>query len=532
MTFIDLSFLLFLVIGIIAFYICPVKFRWIALLGISIAFYAINGVEFLPFIFITSLTVFLGGRKMGKIYAENDEKIKTGDYSRQEKKALKEQAKKKCKAFFLLPLIFNLAILIVVKYTKFFIDPINELVGMMTGQDGSFTAASIIVPLGISYYTFSSLSYLLDVYWKRVGYEQNYFRFLLYLIYFPHILQGPIERYGKLGQRLKERLVFDWDRIVAGIQLMLWGFFKKLVIADRIDIFITSAYDDYKNAGGVALLLAILLDVVYIYADFSGCMDIARGVSQIFGVELDLNFNHPFSSKSIVEFWRRWHMSLGSWFKDYVYYPISTSNLVKKISKSTRGKIPPKFSRAIVTVIPVSVTWVLTGVWHGTGITYVAWGVYYAFMIFMSVTFEEDFKALSSKLKINTESTSWKYFQMARTTLIFAGGRLLTRPGSLHRSAAILKRVFTDFDPWVLVSDRLCDFGLDQNSIYIAIISIAVFAVVSHLQQQGAVSVRDMLNKQNIVFRWAVYLALIFSIIIFGIYGPGYNAASFVYMAY
>ena len=210
---------------------------------------------------------------------------------------------------------------------------------------------------GISYYTFSSLSYLLDVYWKRVGYENNYFRFLLYLVYFPHILQGPIERYGRLGARLKGEFRFDYDRVVRGIQLILWGYFKKLVIADRIDIFITKVYEDYRYAGAYVLALSILLAVVYIYSDFSGCMDIARGISQIFGIELDLNFNHPFSSTSIVEFWRRWHISLTTWFRDYVYIPLGGS-------REGTGK----------TIRNLFVVWLLTGIWHGANYTFIFWG--------------------------------------------------------------------------------------------------------------------------------------------------------------
>ena len=529
MTFIQFGFFVFLIAAVILFYICPVQHRWKALLAISIVFYAIAGLKYLPFIFVTSFSVYLAGRKMGQIYEEQDKKLQTEGLSRKEQKAIKENDKKRCKKIIIGLLALNVGILSVVKFTKFFVDPINDLIRFM-GGDGTFSAAYIIVPLGISYYTFTSLSYLLDVYWKRETYEKSYFRFLLYVIYFPHILQGPIERYGRLGQRLKQELRFDYDRVVSGLQLMLWGYFKKLVIADRIDILISGIYDGYQNTAGAILVLAMFLDVVYIYADFSGCMDIARGVSAIFGVELDLNFNHPFSSKSVVEFWRRWHMSLGSWFKDYVYYPVSTSDLVKNISKSARGKLSPRLIRSIITVIPVSVTWILTGVWHGTGKTYVAWGIYYAFMIFMSVTFEEDFKKLAKVLKINTEADSWKWFQMIRTTCIFAGGRLLTRPGSLRASWNIFKRAISAPNPWALLDGSIFNFGLDKPDILLALVCILIFGFVSHLEQKG--SVREMLAKQNMLFRWGIWLILIFTVLVFGIYGPGYDAASFVYMAY
>lgn len=531
MTFVELNFLVFIAITVIVFYICPVKFRWLVLLASSIVFYGIAGVKYFPFIFVTSFSVYLAGLGMGKIYADMDKTIAEGTFDRKEKKALKDKAKKKCKKILVLLLILNVGILAVIKFTKFAVGPLNSLFGHF-GIDTHFNAAWIIVPLGISYYTFSSLSYLLDVYWKRVDYEKNYARFLLYAIYFPHILQGPIERYGRLGQRLKQELRFDYDRFCKGMQLIVWGFFKKLVIADRIDTFISGVYGDFKNASGAMFLVAMFLDVVYIYADFSGCMDIARGVSQMFGVELDLNFDHPFSAKSVTEFWRKWHMSLGSWFKDYVYYPISTSDLVKNIGKACKRKeLPDWLARSFVTVIPVSVTWVLTGLWHGTGYTYLAWGIYYAFMIFMSVTFSDSFKALGAKLKINTETWTFGVFQMIRTTCIFAGGRLLTRPGKLWISRDILKGVFKDFRPWTLLDGTLYNYGLDALNFRVALISILLFGVISIIQMKGE-SVRDKIGRQNIVFRWAFYIMAVVAVVIFGIYGPGYDAASFVYMAY
>ena len=359
MTFIDLQFGIFLLVSILLFYLCPVKQRWKVLLLVSLVFYAIAGLRYLPFIFVTSFTVYYAGCRMGKVYEALEKELAEKELDRKEKKLKKEQAKQVCKRIMLLALVGNLVILCIVKFTKFFIDPINHLL-MAVGGNGTFTAADIIVPLGISYYTFSALSYLLDVYWKRVEYEKSYSRFLLYLIYFPHILQGPIEHYGRLGQRLKKELTFDYDRVCKGIQLMLYGYFKKLVIADRINPFITTAYQNHNTTAGSILLLAMFLDVVYIYADFSGCMDIGRGVSEIFGIEMDLNFNHPFSSKTVTEFWRRWHISLSKWFRDYVYIPLGGS----------RVSIPRN-------ILNLAIVWLLTGIWHGASYSFIVWGIMY-----------------------------------------------------------------------------------------------------------------------------------------------------------
>lgn len=528
MTYIDIEFAVFLALSLGLFYIFPVKARWIALLISSLAFYVICGWEYLPFILVTTITVYLAGLKIGNIYKTADSEIEAGELGNKEKKQIKDNAKKKARKYLILLLILNIGILCVIKFTRFFEGPINTLLAKIGA--GEFDASCIIVPLGISYYTFSCVSYIMDVYWRRCAYEKNYARFLLFAAYFPHILQGPIERYGKLGERLKGEFRFDYDRFCKGLQLILWGLFKKLVIADRINIFTTAVYAKKSSAEGLIYLIAFFLDVVYIYADFSGCMDIAAGASQLFGVEMDKNFDHPFSSKTVVEFWHRWHMSLGSWFREYVYYPISTSGLIKKISKSSKKHFSDSVTRAFVTVIPVFCTWILTGLWHGTGKTYIAWGLYYSILIFLSVSLADVFTAINTRLGIDTEKPAWKAIQVIRTTCIFAGGRLLTRPGSLRLSFNAFVSVFKDFNPWILSDGTIYKFGIDQKNFTVMLISIAIFGLVGHYQQKFCI--RDKIAEQNIIIRWAFYLAALAAILLFGIYGPGYDAASFVYMAY
>ena len=530
MTYIQINFLVFLIATIVLFYLFPVKHRWIALLIMSIAFYGFSGVRGYVWIFVTSMSVWLGARKMGQIYeAAGLEQEKASD--RKQKKAIKNAAKARCRKVMTALLVLNIGILCVFKFTRFFVSPINSLLVHLGGA-GGFTAAALIMPLGISYYTFSAIGYVLDVYWQRVAYEKNYARFLLFEIYFLHILQGPIERYGRLGERLKGTFRFDYDRACKGIQLMVWGFFKKLVIADRLDLYISSVYKgNAAETSGAIVWIAILFDVVFIYADFSGCMDIARGASEIMGIEMDLNFDHPFSSKSIVEFWRRWHMSLGGWFRDYVYYSISTSKRVKNISRfCSKKQLSKGLTRGLVTILPVFITWVLTGLWHGTGKTYLAWGVYYACWIFMAVVLGDAAHEAAVKAGINTEAWSWKAFQTVRTMLIFAGGRLLTRPGTLHKSWDFFRRALLHLQPWALFDDTLFQYGLDWKNFGVALAAIAVFGAVSMMQMRRPV--RDTLGRQNLVFRWGVCLLAVLVILVFGIYGPGYSASSFVYMEY
>ena len=529
MAITSVHFLIFLCITFCVFYCCPVKYRWVALLVSSIYFYVMAGaVSFLPFIVLTSGVIWICARIIGRLYEEQDEKLKGSDLGRAEKKAIKEQYKKRAKRVLMLALVCCVGILCVTKFTRYAVRYLNLIAEAANGS-APFSAEWILVPLGISYYTFSTVGYILDVYWKRYTYEPEFLRFFLYAIYFPHIVQGPISRYNLLGQELKKELRFDSRRIVFGMELMLWGFFKKLVIADRLNIFVSAVYNGEEHAGSI-YLVAMLFDAFQIYTDFSGYTDIVRGASQIFGVELEQNFNHPFFAKTVPGYWRRWHMTLGGWFKDYVYYPCTISHFMKRINKRTKKTLSERGGRFVTVVIPVFVTWVLTGLWHGTGKTYLAWGIYYSTLITISVAFQPEFEKVTKFLKIRTDTFSWQLFRMLRTFCCFMGGRLLTSPGGLRRTLMVIKNILLHLQAWCLTDGTLFTYGLDWPQLVLIAGSVLLLWGVSMLQERA--SVRELLEEQNIVFRWAVIFAAIFSILIFGIYGLGYDAAAFIYAQY
>lgn len=529
MSITSVYFLVFLFAVFAVFYLCPPKHRWIVLLLSSICFYVLAGaVKFLPFILYTSVIIWLCAREIGRLYEKQEIELSASDLDRAAKKSIREKYKKLAKRYLVLALVLCVGMLCVTKFTKYAVHYLNVISSWLGGQ-ASFQISWLIVPLGISYYTFSTVGYILDVYWKRYDYEKNFFRFFLYAIYFPHIVQGPISRYHLLGQELKKELLFDSRRIVFGMELMLWGFFKKVVIADRLHIFTSAVFNGKVHSGSI-FLLALFFDAIQIYTDFSGYTDIVRGVSQIFGVELEQNFNHPFFSKTVPEFWRRWHMTLGGWFKDYVYYPITISSFMKKLNKKTRKSLSERKSRFFTVVIPVFVTWVLTGLWHGTGKTYLAWGIYYSTLITISVAFHPEFEKMNQLLHIRTECASWRLFQMVRTFCCFMGGRLLTSPGGLRRSLTVVKSILTDFAPWKLVNEEWMEYGLDGKSMILVFISIFVLWAVSMMQERF--SVREKLAEQNIVFRWGIIYLAIFSILIFGAYGKGFDPAAFIYTQY
>lgn len=529
MAITSVTFLIFLLCTFLVFYLCPVRYRWVVLLIASICFYVQAGAwKFLPFIVVTSAVVWFCALQIGKLYEEQEEKLHTGNPDRAAKKEIRAVYKKKAKRFLLIALVLCIGFLCVTKFTKYAVEYLNRIAGALNGSE-PFSAAWLFVPLGISYYTFSTVGYLLDIYWKRYSYETNFFRFLLYAIYFPHIIQGPISRYNLLGQELKKELRFDSRRIVFGMELMLWGFFKKLVIADRLNIFVSAVYDGKDHAGSI-FLVTMLFDAIQIYTDFSGYTDIVRGASQIFGVELEQNFNHPFFSRTVPEFWRRWHITLGEWFKDYVYYPCTMSAFMKRLNKKAKTRLSERGSRFVAVVIPICLTWVLTGLWHGTGKTYLCWGIYYSILITLSSAFQPEFAALTKKLKIRTECFSWRLFQMARTFCCFMGGRLLTSTGGLWVTKKVIKNILFNLRPGNFVDGTLLTFGLDAPQIVLLAFCLLILWGVSMMQERF--SVREKLAEQNIVFRWTIIYLALFAVLIFGIYGIGYDSAAFIYEQY
>ena len=336
MTFASIYFVGCAVVLLGLYYLFPIKWRWTVLLVGSLAFCTVGGFQIILIPCLLTLIAYLAA-----LVIEGTEK---------------KQRKERRKMLSIAVIIF-VAVLSIVK--------IGGLI--------DWGVATFIFPIGISYYTFSLIGYLADVYWGKDKAERNYFKLLLFVMYFPKILQGPIARHRTLGPQLVRGNAFNAREFGYGLQLAVWGYFKKLVIADRIALFTSTVWAGYESFGGAILLINAILSAFQLYADFSGCMDIARGLSQMLGIELERNFDRPFSSKSAAEFWRRWHMTLGSWFKDYVFMPMVISPKLIKVSGAVNKKFGKRAGKAVMLIIPPLVVWLLTGIWHGTGINYVLW---------------------------------------------------------------------------------------------------------------------------------------------------------------
>ncbi len=521
LSFTTMLFLIFLAVFTVIYYMTPLRFRWLVLLAASTVFYLSAGIEKMPFILITSLLVFLSARQINKTFdaleQEADEKQLTG----KKRMDFLAPVKKKCRNYYLIPtIVLTVGILCYCKLGASVLQILHKNIS-------AWTISDVIIPLGVSYYTFSCIGYLLDIYWRKQKPINNYGKYFLCVSYFPQIVQGPIAKYSRLSDELFKEHPFNFTQVCFGIQLMLYGYFKKLVIADRLALFTDQVFGNISKYEGFLVIIALVFSSFQIYMDFSACMDIVQGMSQIFGIKLENNFNHPFFSKNATEFWRRWHITLGAWYKDYIYLPIVTSGWLAKITakvKETKGK---ELAKKVNSAIPPAVVWLLTGLWHGTGWNYIVWGVYWGAITISATIFAKQYRKIADLLHINTTTAAYQYFQMIRTFFIFTIGRLITVPGTLKNTAATIAQIFKCFNPWIFWDGSLYKMGLDYKDLCIVIIGLLFVRKISMLQEKA--SVRNMIANRNLVLRWFIYYAAFFAIIILGLYGSGYDASDFIY---
>ena len=524
MQIVSFEFLTLVFLTMICHQILPVKWKHFSILGASIIFYLSYGKEHIIFFIVASLITFYSAKYMNKIYDEFNERVTIEGWNRKEKLSKMGEYKKKNKYILIPTVVILLVYFIACKY----VNRIFDLFSNLNSQEKSLV--DLLVPLGISYYTFSMIGYLLDVYWRKTEAEKSFIKFFTVTIYFPHIIQGPFSRYQKLLKQINnaERWVKEKD-VFYGMQLMLYGYFKKMVIADRLAIFTSEVFTKIDNYYGIIIWVAMIFSVIQIYCDFSGYMDIVSGVSQMFGIRLEENFKRPFFSRSVAEFWRRWHITLGGWFKDYLLMPISASKGVLRISDWVRKRLGNNAAKNIAILIPLGVVWLATGLWHGNDITYLIWGMYYAILIGGATVCAPVINKITQILRINTETIGWHFIQSLRTFIIFGFGRIITVPGTLAGTQITIQHMFKELRLWeIMPKGVLFRCGISKEEFFVIVCAVVVVVIVSILQERGF-SIRDEIAKQNIFLRWIIYYIAFFSIIILGVYGPGYSAQNFMY---
>lgn len=522
MAFTSFKFLVFALLTVSAYYSIPIKGRWLMLLFASYYFYIVSSPKTFVFILFTTMITFLCGKCIGRCNEEHKAFLTKhkAAMSRDEKKAAKAKNQSRKKKYVALALILDFGVLAVLKYFRYY------LVAIGTGVD----LGEVLIPLGISFYTFQSAAYIIDIYRDKITPDTNVLKFALFTSFFPQIIQGPISRYDQLAHQLYEGHRFEYKNLTHGAQLVLWGFFKKIVIADRVAILCDIVFDSYGDYTGGAVFVALLFYTIQIYADFSGGIDIARGIARCMGIEMTNNFMRPYFSDSLSSFWNRWHISLSHWCRDYIFYPVAMSKFFGKLGKSLRGVLGDRVGKLVPVIIAQYATFITIGIWHGAEFKYVAYGLYNGTIIVLGLLLDPYFKAIIGKLHIDETSWWWKGFRFIRTFFIVVFGRIFPRAASFSVAVTMLGSVFIK-NHGVPFTDTILALGLNETDYIIILVSCIVWFIVSYIEETRC-QVRDLLDEKPLILRWTLLLVLLAAILSLGIYGPGYDAGAFIYRGF
>ena len=422
MNLYSLQFVFFLVAALVAYYAVgrfAKRYQWIVLLVASLGFYFYTGWQNMFFILFTALSTWAVSRAFGTLDAQADELRKQAS-DREQKKLIKQRFKHRKWLVLLGALVVNFGVLGYVKYW-------NVLLGYL-GAGDSFLASRLLLPLGISFYTFQSIGYLIDCYNGKFPPERNFARYLLFVSWFPQLIQGPINRFDELAHQLTAHNRPSWKNMRHGLLLVGYGMLKKYVIADLLAGIIAASLDSIDpSTPGSVIVFGILLYTIQQYGDFSGGIDMVRGVSHMFGITLAQNFNQPYFATSLADFWRRWHITLGAWMRDYVFYPLAVRPSLLKLNKWGTAHLGKHVGRTLSACIGNIVVFLLVGVWHGAELHYVLWGLYQGVVIAASDMLRPAFDKLSGALHVNTESAGYHVFAILRTFFLVNIGRYFDR---------------------------------------------------------------------------------------------------------
>lgn len=528
MSFISPGFLTFLFIGVIIYYIIPKKMQWIWLLVISYFYYLCSGIDTVFFILVTTASTFIGGILLENTSTKSEEYIKANkaEISRDEKKQLKAITKKRKRRITAAVLILNFGILAFLKYFNFAYENVNVFINKILGTDSSITTFHLLLPLGISFYTFQSMSYIIDIYQGKYKAERNIFKFGLFVSFFPQILQGPIGRYNRLAHQFFEEHHFELKKIQFGLQLILWGFFKKIVIADRAAVISNKIFNNPGVYEGIPVIFGVLAYCIQLYGDFSGGMDIVMGVAELFGIKLDQNFRQPFFSRSISEFWRRWHITLGTWMKDYIFYPFSLSKAMNKFGKFSKKKFGNTIGRVLPVCLADLLIFFIVGIWHGAAWKFIVYGMYNGVIIALSSLLEPVYAKMFQITHINANCKTWKVIQIIRTFILVNIGWYFDNADSFMTALHLMVNSARSFTFRSLTDGSLLKLGVNMRGIIILAVGCLIIFVVSVLKEMH-VDIREAVAAKPLVVRWVLYLALVMVIPLFG--NIAANVGGFIY---
>lgn len=490
MLFNSIDFLVFFPLVVLLYFVIPFKARNLFLLIASYFFYMCWTPKYAILIAISTLITYITGMLISK-----------------------SKTTKGAKAWVAVSFASNLSILVFYKYFDFILNNLNAVLSRV-GFTAIESPFSVLLPVGISFYTFQALSYTMDVYRKEIPPEKNLIQYALFVSFFPQLVAGPIERSKNLLSQMHEKHTFNYNRMKHGLLVMLWGYFLKLVISDRAAILVNTVFNNFEIYEGFEIILAAVLFAIQIYCDFGGYSCIAIGAAEVMGFRLMENFNTPYFSESVTEFWRRWHISLSTWFRDYLYIPLGGNR------KGTFRKY-----------VNLMIVFLVSGLWHGASWNFVVWGGLNGLYQVIEGMTKKSRDKLSEKLHIDREKFSSKLFRMFTTFCLIDFAWIFFRADGARNALKMIRRIFLEFNPWIFFSDRMFQLGLDVKDFSVLMFSLLILIAVGICKYNG-VHITKLLEKQGKIFRWLVYLGAVFFVLIYGIYGPGYDASQFIYFQF
>ncbi len=498
MQFNSVDFMIFFPIVLIVYFVIPSKLRMYWLLAASYYFYMSWNAKYAILIGTSTIVTYISGLVFSKM---------PNDGSNRNRKRLVS----------VICIISNLGILALFKYGNFCIETINYGLNKF-GCAVIERRFDFLLPVGISFYTFQALGYMIDVYRGDIKAERNFFRYALFVSFFPQLVAGPIERSKNLltqMQRIEKINLFDANRVTSGAILIVWGLFMKMVIADRVAILVDTVFNNYIMYGSTELILATLGFTLQIYCDFGSYSMIAIGSAKTMGFDLMENFNSPYFAVSIRDFWSRWHISLTSWFRDYLYIPMGGNR---------KGK-----ARKYVNIMMV---FLVSGLWHGANWNFVAWGGIHGFYQIAGNYLKPYRDKIIKKLRIKTECFSWQLLRTGITFGMVSFAWIFFRANTIYDALRFIKRIFVKPTPWLVFNGGICNLGLGCTEINILVFSTAILFLVDLVRVKKGITIEKFLLTQNTWFEWLTIICLILMIFIFGQYGPTFDAKQFIYFQF
>lgn len=519
---------LFLPLALLAYQAAPRRFRWMVLLIHGYLFFWLISGKLLAYLLGATLVTHDTGICLAWLKLRCSQEVR--ECGKEEAAAIKKVYKKRQRQALTVGILLLLSVLAYLKYYNFFIRNANAALGLL-GQQELFPMRNLLLPIGISFYTLQAIGYLADVYWEKIPAEKHLGKLALFLAFFPQIMEGPVSRYSQTADALWSGEPLKRENLSSGCVRIFWGLFKKMIIADRLYIAAETIFERWQNYHGVMIAVGAIAYTIQLYMEFSGGIDIVIGSGKLFGVTLPENFRQPFAARNAAEFWRRWHISLGTWLKDYVFYPVSASAAVKKwnrFGKKHAGRYLTKLGVTGICLFPV---WFINGLWHGPRWSYLFYGMYYFAILFAGAALEPVRTRFLKACHINENAWYWRNLQILKTWVIIFTGELFFRANGLSAGLRMFMSLFRDFQTQRIWDGTLLSLGLDKADYFAVCAGCAAVAIVGMIKERKLLG-EEGLNRLWTPLRWTVYYGLILAVVIFGAYGIGYQQVDLIYAGF